>query len=911
MSDVIPLAGSSSVPEPDPAQQFLGVRGADANEFTLLGIAPGTATRENVINALRAQLARVAQHPQAASKEAATVRVMLHAAASRLLGPSVAAEPTPSVSATQAVKSLTAFEKAALRLLATHGGMNHVSLKMIRQTAAIMGVGDDELHDVMARLPMLVAQVTTPDANAYAAARHIEAEQVAPIRRAPDKEAGTKRVVMAAAGVLVGGLVLLGGVAYGVRIIFAPKPATNVVNNAGSTTPVTPVAPKGTDQRTSTPDATVIGSNDATKATPAKERTAEELVTALREASGVARNDAERGATEIIAATSGLGAAWPGMPRDYLVASGDAFLDAVYAVQRDEAAMQRVLGALMEQAAQPREAFDDEPARVARAVFARSLLARLLVERDLPASARRTLRDAVTQGLASENASRGPWAESLYDATGSVGRELAKGAQAPARLPPEDAWKVLVSCVRGATPEPERQESQLLATLDHLLVKGQEPTQDQRVLAGVQTLTNAANWSKDGAARAALVVWLSRADVSSADLSVVTSVVAGKPEAEVDRTFMLGPSASDSDRMDLRGRFANVWQTESAGARRDLALTWTGHAEPMLSEAPPTSTTDALRNAVRLAQLNMSAAKAWRGDGVIDPKVFAVMPAAVTTQQSPAFSVLFQRGGDTWGVDYLRAGPDLLKRRDVLRTVSRDPTPLEAKLLVVEAMRGPTQDIRVQARQAIAASIMSPQIAQAMLDFAPFMPPTREASQLVSQATGRPLPSTRSPIWRVEVRRALVWSVLSKVDDGRMADIAMAEGLLSEAYSQRMRKPPAKPLGAVDAIGRVFDELTLDVQAATRLRGQSGDVTTIRTRTRERLRTAEGVVQRFAAYDAGIVELLALAVMNEKPGVMQDVEKVVSDWRREASQAEHIVRQIEASERAQAKLWLLRMKEQA
>jgi hypothetical protein len=925
MSDVIPLASGSGIPEPDAAQHFLGVRGADANEFVLLGLAPGTATRDNVINALRTQLTRVAQHPDAGTREAAQVRVMLHAAASRLLAPLMPAEqPAVVAPPVQPAALASAFERAAVRLLATHGGMNHASLKMIRQTAAAMGVSGDELQSVMVRLPLLVGQAANapaPSENVIRVSRGEEDRIAAPLRQATSDDA-TKRLIVTAAVVIAGGLLLLGGVAYGVRIIFEKKPATPAggaavvgagnAANAGNANDAATASPLS-DSPSS--DAKILGSQASTtdrdRKPVAAAKSPEELVTALREASVLARADATRGADAINTATAGLGAVWPTMPRDYLVAAGDSFLDAIYAVQRDETALQRVLDALVEQASCSRELFDDEPARVAQSIFARSLLARLQVERDLPASARRTLRIAAVAGLINESASRGPWAENLYDATAAVGRGLAAAASPPSRLPPEEAWKVFVSAARAATPEADRQEAQLLAALDNLMATGKEPTQDARVLMGIQTLASAIDWSGTGGGRGALVVWLARADVSSADLAVLTNVVAGKPEASADRTFALSPSASDQDRGELRDRFGSLWQTQSVGVRRDLALTWLEQATNVVQESTPTSVDDALRKSVQLAYLNASAARAWRGDAVIEARSIPVLPPATPNNNAAVFAMLHSRGNDKWGVDYLRAGPDLLRRRDALRAILGELSPLEAKLLVIDGMRGPTQDIRIEARRALTPAITSPVVTQAMLDFAPFMPPTREVSQLVAQATGRALPSPRNPAWRVEVRRALVWTLLRHVDDGRMTDITTAESYFATAYGMRMRVEPKAALPATEVIARVYDELTVDVQAVTRLRGSSAELTQLRARSRERLRAAVGDVQTYVVYETGIVELLALAVASEKPAMAAEIEKVMEQWRRDMALAGHVLQQIERSEHAQLQLWVIRMKESA
>ncbi len=914
MSEPIELSAGSGVPEPDPAQKFLGVRGSEATEYTLLGVAPGTATRDNVLTALRSQLARVAQHPEAGSKEAAQARVMLHAAAARLLGSTLASEPT-SAAVTREMPPMSEFERAAVNILAMHGGMNAMSLKLIRQTAAGMGVAGDELTNVLTRLPQLVGAAaeaeraprarvgTAAPVRETAARREVDADEVATegIRRV-ETEDPTKRLILMAAGGIVAGLVLLAGVGYGLRIIFTKKPAT----------PVAVTTPEGAKTpANATPDAPLVDAKPA-DAAPVRVarpvRSAEELVTALRDGAKTARDNARGGAEMIISATGDMGELWHTMPRDYLVAGGDAFVDAMYAVQHDEAALLDVLDALMDMAGPTRDALDEASGRTAQAVFARSLLARLQVERDLPASARRSLRAAVEQGLVAESATRGPWAENLFDATGSVGRLLSESGKQTPKLPADEAWKTLVACVRAATPEVERQEAVLLTTLDHLMTAGKEPTQDARVLAGVQTLASALDWSAQRGARGALVVWLGRSDVSSADAAVLTAVVAMKAEATADRTFALSPGASDQDRLDLRDRFANLWQTQTAGARRDLALAWLQEAEGALGAPVAGGVSDSMRETVRFASLNTAATRVWRGEAGLGALTMGTR-SGNGPSTAEVLAQLHARGSSQWALDYLRAGPDMLRRRDLLRTFSSEVTPLDAKLLVVDAMRGPTQEVRIQARRAIASSLGKPVVTAAMLDFAPFMPPTREASQLVQGATGWLLPNTRSPMWRVEVRRALVWKMLSHVDDGTLSDLTSVEELLGTLYQQRLAKPPSASVGTVDAMARAYDEQTLDAQAATRMRGRTALVTNVRTMTRERVRSAEGAPQLFVAYSSGLVELLAVAVTSERPGTSEQVDTLLTQWRREMAQASHVVRQMELSERMQARLWVLRMKE--
>jgi hypothetical protein len=76
-----------------------------------------------------------------------------------------------------------------------------------------------------------------------------------------------------------------------------------------------------------------------------------------------------------------------------------------------------------------------------------------------------------------------------------------------------------------------------------------------------------------------------------------------------------------------------------------------------------------------------------------------------------------------------------------------------------------------------------------------------------------------------------------------------------------------------------------------------------------RLGQARGMVQAFAAEEVSIAELLAYIATVEQPARVQDVRLVLSDLAAERRRARHILRQINAAERAMVQLWLIRMQQ--
>ena len=141
---------------------FLDLPADETDPRALLGLPEGIVERQAVLNALRSRLAQVAAHRLGATPEASEVRILLHAAAARLLMPMsatpqprlpVALAPADVVASDLGVASRVEFERGAMLILGQHGGLSEPALHALRMLALTHGVPVDQVvPEVMAML---------------------------------------------------------------------------------------------------------------------------------------------------------------------------------------------------------------------------------------------------------------------------------------------------------------------------------------------------------------------------------------------------------------------------------------------------------------------------------------------------------------------------------------------------------------------------------------------------------------------------------------------------------------------------------------------------------------------------------------------------------------------------------------
>lgn len=579
------------------------------------------------------------------------------------------------------------------------------------------------------------------------------------------------------------------------------------------------------------------------------------------------------------------------------------------------------------------------------AVWSVGMLMRLMRERDLPLPSHLAVESTLIAALGAQ----APALESTFEAGASAAllrlprlltpRPPAADERTAAIRPPAAAfdakawsqWAEAVSDFAGA--DVARRDRMLLVGLETLLVKGPETNESRAAAEVVADLVVRLDWRARAGGDARR--WLLRAFgdrlLTNADLHAVTSTLATRSAAEgIDLTMVLSTSASERVRADLRARYAAAWGVVDTISREESTLAWIQSARQILAETPQgPSEPEQLGYMVLLARVNEAAHWHWRGeqheaanilDNLRGPIQDALRVAAPRTTLDQG--VRSARGG--WGERYLGARQSIRARRDLLDELLRSHGILgnvDAAVLVQEAVMGTPPEIRLQAMTAVRQYHDSPAVIKALLDRLPRIPRLASNATLIAEVTGRRLPPVRDDSWPLDARRALVERLTESVSSqGPMARIDALVALLAASYqSLDVGNPALHPVtggsatgGAAAAHRAASHVWTLWRSAAEPLVPSVTppvSLSLIERRRAGRMALARGPVQRFAADQVGICELMSYVVTCERPGRIEDIRQTMGRLAAERRMAQHIFEQLIAVEQAMLRLWLIRIEE--
>lgn len=930
--------------------EFLGPSAAAGDWASLLGLNPETYQASEIIPALQRQLTRITDHPRGLSSEADEVRLLLHAGAARLLDPRARAGRGDAGSDIRSALILT---------MAMHGGWNRRSLRQLTQLAQSAGVAPDEL---VGMLHDLTQRPTRADAAGQPAHPHrppglgsepvfrprpgvapttaqrpeaAESPRPAPMA-APDEEVGVGSGAPLGAKVavaVVGGLVVMVAVSIVlVGIMRSSPPATPGANgtdgNGGSAGPSAVTSTEPARPRELFP-AGARNNNAGNDATAAAKPTPQERIDLRRQAASILAEldiDPSGSVDRFEAFIDRLAVRWPEFAADEQVAITNSVIEFLYRASIRPELGGRAVGAItrgVDLLNAPGTMSGDD---VLRAVWSLGMVNRLSRERDLPA----TVQGRLTQAIGETSR----WGVTPSDASFSGGAQAALTIAAsrltptpPMKLEREvfvDGWRGWRRAVDAAFPaESVERQRAVLAALETLMMNGPEATANEGVFEIVQALATAVTWRTGDESRQWLIRWLVTPAVGSGDLHAVTAALATRSSAPgVDLSFVSSAGASASERAQLRDRYATVWGL-ATGQRREAYAGWTQEADRRAAATPPEHPLQQLGQALVLARVNRAARDLWRGAPV------AVLLASLDLDQSLQGRIdemsrdksavgtvrYFGVENGEWLVKYLAAGTNIPVRRELLAQMNRAPTPVEAEVIVAEACRGSPVQVRQDAIAIVRRHAAEAGIVAAMLEFAPLIPQTIDNAGLIEYVSVRSLPPIRDEQWRVAVRRVLVERLLEvgarQLERGVVDQIAAqftrvygpdSEAPIAEddpelgerliAYAQSERVSLQREAASLPPTGR--EPLSLAEASGRRA---------------PRLAAADGPVQRFAAEQASMTELLAYIVAAEQPGRAGDVKAVLDEFVGRRREATHIFQQIHAAEHAMARLWLIRVGE--
>lgn len=902
---------------------FLGAEAARGGPFALLGIEPDRSDHGSVIGALERRLAQVNGHPHSETPQADEVRLALHAAAAQLLDPVVrrhmlerwgqggtsdASQVSPAISS----ESL-ALERDAILMLAMHGGWNRESLRRLAMLAHARGVPS---HRVAQTIRAIAHQRRSqpPTRRRQQQAQPPAPPRARPLRALPvleplldqdeSRSSSPWLVPLLTVGTVLaalGAIALVSMLSSSTPSRAIPSPQTmGAREDAGVPAPeTTAVATAQTDQRP--PDAQSLPS-------------VTDLLTRAREGLEIDPTRAER---DLRAAIDAFERSWASMASDELVSAHADLVDLLYRISavpsRGVAIASRIARA--SERPDPPSTGEDLLARV----WSAGMLNRLSREANLPAQVARVIDDAlVAQNPGMPSPQEATFNSGAQDALRTWTLQLAQAQQHS--TDPEGLWQAWIDAALALTPDdPQTRTRLMLAAIDDLLRLGPEGSRSAWLHTTVRSLVEHVDWSKDSPARRWLLASFNAQGISSADLHLVTSALARLPAVEgVDPTMTLDAQASGRARQALRRQYAGAWGLIEQAEGDALEQEWRdrlARAQRTLSGA--LTPDEHLASAAEMALLHATADALWRGEfeharTVLD-SLDDVLRVAQQRRRGRTRSLSEHEGGD-WAVRYIAVKRNLQARLELLDALQRSRgkrlTPMEAEVLVLEAVRGDRQTIRQRAREVVRQVLDQPTVVNALLEALPDTPETTRNLRLISDAASLGSLDAQDPNWRIKARRALVERLLELVagqSDASVMD-AMSEAI-ADAYAQMLAGPAGEiptltPLEAVSQVRRRWHQ-----QASGLLGAPAISPDRIEQDRKARRASARGPVQAFDAEQRALCELMAYVLTAEQPELAHEIEDELARWRRSRQGARHIFEQIAANERTIATLWNFRLRD--
>jgi hypothetical protein len=892
---------------------FLGSDVDPDDPRSLLGLpCSGVVSKDTVLAALRERIKAISSHPDGNTLHADEVRLLLHAAAARLI------EHTFSATEPDADPQL---ETRLAVILARHGGWSREAARELAIYAHERGISAERL---VAAIDQIIHR---PSPSSHTVGRQPAGDKLLERTMGMDQgERAVRTLVITVPGVILA--LVLGSLALITLLRSVPQPnAQPRVSSQEALTPpaqrpgeIFPVPPK----RVETPPPRIVD--------PSSPGRVGDMVDLLRELSAAASEldgDPEGSLVRAEKAVASLAREWTSAPSDQVVAATSSVLEFLYRVSADPERAVRVLDVL-ERLSMPLARTEAiAPEEVAPAAFGAGLLARLLRERDLPVAVRGRIRELFVVVFGPQAA---PGEASFRSGA------LAALAAMPRRLllppaPYDDAdakraaggWNAWVDALTVLDGEdgPTR-ERLILAALEDLLTQAPEPTASRPVYDAITLLVPSLRWRKGGQARAALLRWFGMPEVSHADLHAVTSALATRSAAEgVDLSMVLSPAGAEAHRTELRDRYAAIWGLSVGPSRSDLIEEWLTRARKALDATPQSSDPHAdLAQAVNLARLTQAGALLWAGSIESVPLLLSAEPFVMPSPRDDFGGTSAPLGvadpalaAASWTARYLAAGQAIPPRREILAQINAPPAPLEADILVEEAVRGTPVQVRQDARNIVIRYATTATIINAFLELAPTMPATRENTELIRIVTGTDIPDPRGPAWRVEVRKALVERLIEALaDQGPLAAIDRAADDLARSYAPRPTPASGDDPQATSVVPPPVELSARAFRARLRVEAQSLLPTgrepiglrEIDTRYGARLRLASGRVHLFAAEVFSAVELLAYIVAAERPGDAPSIATILREFDSLRQSSGHVFSQLRYAERAMLQLWVRR-----
>lgn len=743
-------------------------------------------------------------------------------------------------------------------------------------------------------------------------------------------------LILAGVAVVAGSLLILGSVALFTSQNAAPTTPTGPgttqgTNAAGGDIP--PGPPRDTDGQLfkwageRPPGASQPASQPVGTTTDAA-RAARELQLAVQ----ALTLDPEAALPRVERAIQECATAWPRMTASELATTVASVVELFYRTNEPEQ-IDTLLRAIIDPTSVGAPALQPRPAtrpwtkeRVLARAWTAGLLTRLGRERNLPYALLADIDRELQNLLDGPRPLNDPAFDAgLVDALQSLAPKLA---QDPARTAPGvwDGW--IQAAIAAAALQPTRATDVWISALDALLPLADKPG----VQPLIEQLVTQIRWQGDARAQRWLMARFDSLDTQRDAIVAITRALTSKSSVPgIDITMALSPAATEADRRLLRQRYADALGVGVAKDADALTQLWTEHARLASERAAAAQTIiDRLVALSFAAIVNDAAWLRWRGSLLeasdtltsADQTLQALL--ARDTSPLPTNASLRSDAPPQWAPRYIAAGAEIPTRLALISELGRsavDLHPADAEIILNESLRGTPIQVRDAARTAVVVRASSPVMINAMLEALPTAPRVTSTGEIIASLSLSSGISLDNANWRIEARRLLVERLLALMAD--RGPMRVADDLVSAlAYSYESRASltplPATSMSVTvldsddpgkDAERNIARVLTIWWAIATDLprpRDFALTLPEIQSRRAARLAVASGSIQRFAAEQISLTEVMAYVVAAEQPSHAAEAARTLDELTQKIRAATHVASQCLDTELAMLRLWSLR-----
>ncbi len=917
-------------PRPTPREAAIaGILGLspDSDAAGLLGVDPERTDDGEIVAALNERLATVNAHRYGGTPLGDEARLALHAAAAQLLGsrrrstgfdvePDSSADLPARWSRPQALPPAhLALQQDAVLALGAHGGWNATTMRHLSMLAHARGLTGDDLAVALTRLARQSGPtIATPSNGAGTPDDGVsDPGRYSPDDHAPMHSNNSDIALLGAMAVAVV-LTLVAAAAVLIAIPVMRNSGQAAQQAAASELPAPIEATEGptAEQRAAAvAEAERQTEQDRTPAA-APDTKIDTIVTDLRLAAE-RRKKGEASAQAVFErAVITLANNWPRVRPDQRQAALGQVIDHLYLVRDNDSASLRVVSFLTG----PLSTDGSEPTLAARA-WQVGAVVRLSKEQNLPAPA--------VEGLRSFLLSKAPLeARAVSDfpagVTVALRAELAVMAQPDNFNTSPQAWDAWLACARGlAAADPSLGHRLLLAGLEAVLLQGPEPT-DEGVFQIVRKLVVSLQWRPEDESRGRLLAWFDDPEVTIADLHALTNVLATASGAPgVDPTTVLPVLASQTQRSQVRDRFAAAWNVESTMAHGEVANRWLSEALRHLQTQPENEPVAHAVDAAVSARLNAAAELLWQGMANEADVVLLQLRDGLESGQARVTaatrSIYMASHSDPspWALRYLsQRRPEL--QADLLDDLAKSGLDhaADAEIVAEAFLRGTSIGVRDRAGRILMGNASKPVTIAAVLETFPLPGGDLRRREMVELVTGVRLPSDDS--WELVARRTLVERLLQLMaSEGELARIDHAAAAIADAYTLSLSRGSGSqaqtdnpPEFSVELLWNRARQRADRVVPPAIWPWSPGEVD---RRLTGRTRLARGRVQWFAAYQSALVEITLYNAAAERPSLAMRLADELEKMREARRDARGVLQQISIVERSRLEAWRLRLAE--